>query len=80
MGRRGGLAGGLDRRRRYRAGVWEAGVAIASSLVIDGEQVVGGREAAIEDPDGGSTVDTEARIAIEAILNSLRTHGLIEGA
>ncbi len=63
---------------RYRAGVWEGGVAVVSSLVIDGEQVVGGREAAIEDPDGGAIVDAEARIAIEAMLGALRTHGLID--
>jgi hypothetical protein len=33
--------------------------------------------AAIADPTGGSTVDTEARAAIFALLSAVRSHGLI---
>jgi hypothetical protein len=41
--------------------------------------VVGARAAAVEDPSGGATVDTEARAAITAMLERLREHGLIAG-
>jgi len=46
----------------YRAGAWEIGPQAA---------------AAILNPSGGSTVDTEARTAIAAMLAALRSHGLI---
>lgn len=63
---------------RYSGGVWHSGRVTAAHLMIDGEQVIGAREPAIDDPDGGSVVDAEARIAIEAILETLRAHGLID--
>lgn len=63
---------------RYSAGTWRNGRLTAARLEIDGEQVVGPREPAIADPDGGMVVDAEARIAIDAILATLRTHGLID--
>jgi hypothetical protein len=65
---------------RYVSGGWETGRLTAASLEIDGEQVVGPREPAIDDPDGGAVVDSEARTAIEAILATLRAHGLIDPA
>ena len=65
---------------RHSAGSWHAGRLTATQLVIDGEQVVGAREAAIDEPDGGSVVDIEARGAIDAILAALRAHGLIDPA
>jgi hypothetical protein len=46
--------------------------------VIDGQQVVGSRAAAIASPADGATIDAEARAAIDRILASLRQHGLIE--
>lgn len=64
---------------RHIAGAWHVGRLVAAQLVIDGEQVVGAREAAIDEPDGGTVVDAEARTAIEAILQALRAHGLIDG-
>ena len=48
---------------RYRNGAWE--------------QVLGKRQASIPDVTGGTTVDTESRAAISAILGALRAHGLI---
>jgi hypothetical protein len=45
--------------------------------VIDGQQVVGGRAAAIDSPAGGAVVDVETRSAIDAILTAMRQHGLI---
>lgn len=64
---------------RHVSGAWRLGRLTAAQLVIDGEQVVGARAAAIAEPDGGSVVDGEARAAIEAILLALRAHGLIDG-
>lgn len=63
---------------RYAGGVWRSGHMTAAQLMIDGEKVVGPREPAIDDPDGGTVVDAEARSAIEAILEALRAHGLID--
>jgi hypothetical protein len=61
----------------YRAGGWEMGIVRAQSLVIGGEQVVGARAAAIESPAGGTIIDVQGRAAIDAILGTLRQHGLI---
>jgi len=58
-------------------GVWHVGEAYGR-LIVDGEQVVGARGEAIEDPDGGSVIDLEARGTIGAILAALRTHGLVD--
>jgi hypothetical protein len=62
----------------YRAGAWETGVVRGSSLVLGGQQVVGGRLVGIASPAGGATVDTQARDAIHNILVALREHGLID--
>jgi Protein of unknown function (DUF2793) len=62
----------------FRNGSWETGLVRGVSLVIGGQQVVGERRAAIDTPAGGSVVDTEGRLAIAAILDALRQHGLIE--
>jgi hypothetical protein len=61
----------------YRSGAWEAGIVRASSLLIEGQQVIGGRASAIADPSGGSTIDAEARDAVDLILAAMRQHGLI---
>lgn len=63
---------------RYRAGTWEMGVISGASVLIAGKQVVGPRTTAIAAPTGGSTVDVEARSALDAILEALRQHGLID--
>lgn len=59
-------------------GAWEFGTVRGELLMIGGKQTVGPRAAAIASPVGGSVVDAEARVAIEAVLNALREHGLIE--
>jgi hypothetical protein len=61
-----------------RNGAWEVGAVRGSSLLIDGEQVIGRRAAAIASPAGGAVIDGEARAAVDAILGALREHGLIE--
>jgi len=62
----------------YRSGEWEFGNLRGAALLIDGLQVVGSRAAAIASPAGGTTVDTEARAVLDAILGALRGHGLID--
>lgn len=61
----------------FRNGAWEVGTLTGDRLHIGGQQVVSVRGAAIAAPTGGSLVDLEARSAIDAILDRLRTHGLI---
>ena len=63
---------------RYDGAGWVAGVVAASSVEIGGDQVLGARQSAIADASGGSTVDAEARTALNALLAVCRTHGLIE--
>ncbi|MFL6725358.1 MAG: DUF2793 domain-containing protein [Sphingomicrobium sp.] len=62
----------------YRLGTWELGTVRGSSLVLGGQQVVGSRAAAIAPASGGTTMDTQARAAIDEILSALRQHGLID--
>ena len=62
----------------YAGGAWQVGIVKATAVMIDGEQVVGARQSAIAAPDGGATVDGEARAAVSAILTALRIHGLID--
>lgn len=61
----------------YGPSGWEIGTVRASELEIGGLQVVGPQAAAIADVAGGTTIDSEARLAISAILSALRQHGLI---
>lgn len=49
----------------------------ATAFWVGGNQVVAGRQAAVTAPTGGVTVDTEARTAINNIINRLQLHGLI---
>lgn len=46
-------------------------------LLRNNIQVVGAQGAAVADASGGSTVDAEARTALNALLARLRAHGLI---
>jgi Protein of unknown function (DUF2793) len=62
----------------FRAGLWRRGELRGVSLRVNGRQVVGAQAAAIATPAGGTTVDTEARAAISALLAALRGHGLID--
>jgi hypothetical protein len=55
---------------------WLTGVMTASSLKISGIQVVGGQRPRVLAPSGGSTVDTQARAAVAAIIAGLESHGL----
>lgn len=58
-------------------GTWSAGVEHAAEIRIGGDAVLGARKVAVVLPDGGATIDGEARAAIAAIVDRLRAHGLI---
>jgi hypothetical protein len=64
---------------RFEAGGWTSGLVRASEVRIGGEKVLGERGSAIAVPSGGSTIDVEARAAIDRILAALRGHGMIAG-
>lgn len=57
---------------------WSAGELPATALFIGGQQVVGPRLADIASPSGGTTIDAEARAAVDAVVATLKSHGLIE--
>lgn len=61
----------------YTGSSWNDGPLRADGLYVAGSKVVGERAEAITVPAGGTTVDTESRSAIAAILAALRAHGLI---
>ncbi len=62
---------------RYDGSAWQAGEVRAAKLLVSGTQVVGAQQSAISDASGGSTVDAEARTALNALLAACRSHGLI---
>lgn len=70
------LAAGLW--RIWGSGGWSDGRLPASALWIGGQQVVGARLAGVPSPSGGTTIDAEARAAVNAVIVALRTHGLID--
>jgi len=61
----------------FHEGAWDIGTLRANRVFVGGMQVVGPRQNAIPDPTGGTAVDGEARLAIAAILDALRAHGLV---
>ena len=65
-------------RLHWSGTAWSEGEWPVSTLVIDGQQVVGPRLETVPSPSGGTIIDTEARGAVDAIIVALRTHGLIE--
>ena len=56
---------------------WADGAMPARSILVDGQQVLGPRQAAMPSPSGGTTIDVEARAAIDQITAALMSHGLI---
>lgn len=61
----------------YRQTAWDIGTLPGAKLVLDGQQVVGPRLAAIPSPSGGAVVDVQCREALSLALAALRQHGLI---
>ena len=62
---------------RFTGSAWRLGEMAARQLSVEGRQVVGRQQPAIAAPAGGTTTDGEARAALSAVLEALRTHGLI---
>ena len=56
---------------------WEDGVVAATRVVVNGTQVVGAQQPAIQPPTGGVTVDVEGRAVMSLILATMQAHGLI---
>jgi hypothetical protein len=63
--------------RRYRGGAWSSGQIFGSAVVIGGQQVVGPRRPVVPSPSGGTIIDAEARTAVDAVIATLMSHGLI---
>ena len=63
---------------RWTGSAWSAGELFGSALVVDGEQVVAGRQPAIASPSGGTIIDAEGRAAVDQIIVALKSHGLID--
>ena len=57
---------------------WSDGSLPATALSIGGQQVVGPRLPDVPSPSGGTIIDAEARAAIDALVATLKSHGLIE--
>ncbi|HEX8307912.1 MAG TPA: DUF2793 domain-containing protein [Allosphingosinicella sp.] len=57
---------------------WGAGELACAGLVVNGVKVVGERLPGVASPSGGTIIDAEARIAINALTAALMSHGLIE--
>ncbi|MCF8473066.1 MAG: DUF2793 domain-containing protein [Emcibacter sp.] len=62
---------------QFRSGLWQKGIVKAQKVEISGQQIIGPQQAAISDAIGGSTIDAEARIALNNLLAACRIHGLI---
>lgn len=56
---------------------WVVGWPVAA-LLIAGSQVVGERQPGVPSPSGGTNIDAEARAAIDLLIVTLKTHGLID--
>jgi hypothetical protein len=61
----------------FNGTTWTRDRARADGFYVDGQRVVGARQASISGATGGPTVDAQARSAIASILSAMRAHGLI---
>lgn len=68
-----------DKPVRRAASGWIVGEIEATIIRVGGKQVVGSRQSAVASAAGGAVIDAEARVAINSILATMRTHGLIAG-
>lgn len=64
--------------RHWTESGWSDGELPASSITIAGQQVVGPRLSDVPSPSGGTTIDAEARAAVDSIIATLKSHGLID--
>ncbi len=57
---------------------WTDAAVRPDGIFLAGERVVGPRAAAVAAPVAGATMDAQARDTINAILEALRAHGLVD--
>jgi hypothetical protein len=57
---------------------WVHGGWPVGALIVAGDQVVGPRQPDVPSPSGGTTIDVEARAAIDLLIVTLKSHGLID--
>lgn len=62
----------------WTGSAWSAGAWPAAGFVVDGLQVVGPRLPEVPSPSGGTTIDVECRQAVDALIATLKSHGLID--
>lgn len=56
---------------------WRTGRVLAREVIVDGKKVIGAQRPGILLPVGGQVIDLEARYALDAIIVTLRDHGLV---
>ena len=69
-----------DCRCDWDGNQWRLGRVAARFLMIEGKKVVGAQRPGIAPPAGGQVVDSEARLALKAVIEALQAHGLLAGA
>jgi hypothetical protein len=57
---------------------WSTGAIACGGVLVGGQQVVGERQPAVASPSGGTIIDAEARSALNALIATLMSHGLID--
>ncbi|CAA9365407.1 MAG: hypothetical protein AVDCRST_MAG93-7936 [uncultured Chloroflexia bacterium] len=62
----------------WTASGWSSGELPAASIKINGKKVLGNRAPHVPSPSGGTVIDGEARAAVDAIIATLKSHGLID--
>ena len=60
----------------FKDGRWLIGVLKISRLQIEGREMLGGPVPSLREPEGGETIDLEARGTLSQIVRLLRAHGL----
>lgn len=69
---------GEGRWTHWSGAAWAHGGWPVGTLLIDGQQIVGPRQPDIPSPSGGTIIDTEGRAAIDLLIVTLKSHGLID--
>jgi len=57
---------------------WGQGRLACAGLVVAGHPVVAERQPAVASPSGGTIIDEQARAAVNALIATLKSHGLID--